>query len=112
MTTFYQCVFVIPTFVFWLTVLDSVCLAYQVCRAKQTLLVVTDTHQFLDEIIEEIYEHRERRPLQTRSFVLDIRDRIIGWQGSVPPEILLDTEDIPELPVPPPHIIEFKYACW
>ncbi|KAI5835060.1 hypothetical protein K523DRAFT_292439 [Schizophyllum commune Tattone D] len=71
---------------------------YHVCLA----------YQFLDEIIEEIYEHRERRPLQTRSFVLDIRDRIIGWQGSVPPEILLDTEDIPELPVPPPHIIEFN----
>ncbi|TRM62621.1 fungal-specific transcription factor domain-containing protein [Schizophyllum amplum] len=71
---------------------------YHVCLA----------YQFLDEIIEEIYEHRERRPLQTRSFVLDIRDRIIAWQGSVPPDILLDTEEIPNLPVPPPHVIEFN----
>ncbi|KAL1743963.1 fungal-specific transcription factor domain-containing protein [Schizophyllum fasciatum] len=71
---------------------------YHVCLA----------YQFLDEIIEEIYEHQERRPLQTRSFVLDIRDRIIAWQSSVPPEILLETEDIPSSPVPPPHVIEFN----
>ncbi|KAL1691985.1 hypothetical protein GGG16DRAFT_112695 [Schizophyllum commune] len=64
-------------------------------------------YQFLDEVIENIYEHKDQRPTQMRDFVLDLKDRMTAWQAQVPDTVYVNPDKLP-LVSPPPHIIQFN----
>ncbi|TRM60137.1 hypothetical protein BD626DRAFT_505624 [Schizophyllum amplum] len=64
-------------------------------------------YQFLDEVIENIYEHKDQRPTQMREFVLDLKDRMTAWQAQVPDTVYVNPEKPPAVS-PPPHILQFN----
>lgn len=64
----------------------------------------------MDDILSNVYvaAHERKSPEVINVTVQGIRDRMITWQAtSIPPTVLLDTQNLPSL-CPPPHIIHFK----
>lgn len=88
---------------------------YAIHRERRILTAQTSSadvltrSQFLDDILSNVYmaSHDQRHVDEIYRSVRNIRDRMSAWQATIPPEILLDPNNLPAI-CPPPHIAHFK----